>query len=323
MSHPAHPAQPYDYTGPCVVDPIEPVHMTYVPFEPAREPQPKPDGTKRDPVKVCVFRFPYGGSEHPDVTDWLIETSGKMNTDVRISDTHFCRLADTPITMCRNMAIEQAKRLGVDLLVMVDNDVKPDLGQGKYKIPGSLKFWDSSFDYWWNHQDEGPIIIGAPYCGPPPHCNVYVFLWRQLQDHPAESEFCLKQYEREEVVELRGIQPVAALPTGLILIDMRVFQSKSDGSYKALEPPFFYYEYPDERTLEKLSTEDVTFTRDASLNGAQVLCNWDAWCGHWKRYLVGKPRPMHIDEVPQKFREVVQRMSRQTEVPGNEIHRGV
>jgi hypothetical protein len=257
----------------------------------------RPQAGRRKPARVMFCRFPYGNQEAPDVTDWLIQTAVQTERDPRISDTFFVKIDDTPITMCRNIAAQQALDQGIDLLVMVDNDMRPDLGLvGKFLIPGAKAFWQSSFDFWWEHQ--GPCLVGAPYCGPPPHNNVFVFLWRNRQNQPQDPEFSLKQYEREEASLLTGIQPVAALPTGLILCDTEVF--------RRLNPPWFYYEFPDARTQKKLSTEDVTFTRDAQLHGVPIYCNWDSWAGHWKRYLVGKPRPLGLGEIPWKFRQMCQ-----------------
>lgn len=256
----------------------------------------------RKPAKVMVFRFPFQNSEAPDVTDWLIQTACLIERDPRISDSFFCKIDDTPITMCRNIAIQQALDVGADLLVMVDNDMRPDLGlHPKSPIKGAVPFWESSFDFWWNH--DGPCIVGAPYCGPPPHNNVFVFLWRARQNEPQQPEFMLRQYEREEAALLSGIRPVAALPTGLILIDMEVFQR--------MQPPWFYYEFPDARTQRKLSTEDVTFTRDAQLHGVPNYCNWSAWAGHYKRYLVGAPRPLCVEDIPFKFRSMCEQQFRQ------------
>ncbi|HYE77548.1 MAG TPA: FkbM family methyltransferase [bacterium] len=261
----------------------------------------------RQAAKVAFYRFPYGNSESPDCTDWLIETALKCSQDPRVSETWFCRLDGTPITHCRQVAVEHARSMGADLLVMLDNDMQPDLGlKGKHPDPRAKPFWDTSFDYWWQYHSgptARPAMIGAPYGGPPPHCNMYVFLWRQRQNEAQDTELWLKQYEREEAALLSGIQPCAALPTGVILVDMRVFD--------LVPTPWFYYEYPDARALKKISTEDVTFSRDASLAGAAVLCNWDAWAGHWKRYLVGRPRAITPDEVPYKFKEAVLQELRQ------------
>lgn len=260
------------------------------------------------PFKLNVFiaGFPYGGnggvsSEHPSIRHWYADTMMKMKADERIDKIFTKDFSDTPITMTRNQAVRKAASVGADVLVMIDSDQHPDnlLGQEPFAKP----FWDSSFDFLYKHWSAGPVVIGAPYCGPPPHENVYVFKWATHQsDHP-NPDMRLEAYAREEAAALGGIQECAALPTGLIMFDMRAF--------KLIGPPYFYYEYTDEYESDKASTEDVTATRDISLFGQEKLgyspihCNWDAWAGHWKPKCVSKPTVLTVESVNQKYREAV------------------
>lgn len=241
---------------------------------------------------VMFARFPYKRAEEPEVADWLLSTVLKAKRDSRIGEVFSIKLDDTPITMTRNLAVEKAKSAGADLLLMLDSDMVPDL-----PIPGAKPFWDTSLDFVLSHQ--GPSVIAAPYCGPPPVENVYVFQWRKFQsDHPG-ADWKLDQFTREEAAYRAGIERVAALPTGLILIDMRIFST--------LKPPYFYYEWEDETESRKGSTEDVAFTRDLSMAGVPVYCNWDAWAGHVKYKVVGKPELVHVDMIREKYREALQR----------------
>lgn len=240
---------------------------------------------------VGFVTFSYGGnggisSEVPDVREWMIPLVSELSRDERVGEIRIWNLADTPITMTRNRAVLQAREFGVDVLVMIDSDMKPDLG-------GSKPFFQSSFDFLVNHYHKGPVIIGAPYCGPPPAECVYVFRWQNQQSLNPNPDFQLEMYDRHTAVKMGGIQECAALPTGLIMYDMRVFEltePKEEG-----DKPWFYYEHPDIYQSQKASTEDVTMTRDVSLVGTQklgynpVFCNWDAWAGHWKPKCVGKP----------------------------------
>lgn len=244
-------------------------------------------------VKVLFARFPYGQSEHPDVTDWLIDTLIKCERDPRIEYKRW-KKSDTPIPMLRNEAVEMAKKIDADYLLMIDNDMSPDEPN-----PGAKPFWDSTIDFMLNSRE--PCVVGAPYCGPPPINNVYVFRWanRMNPGHANGFDGSLEQFTREEAAKLAGIQEVSALPTGLILIDMRVFAK--------LTPPYFYYEYEDRTESKKASTEDVTFTRDVSLAGMPIYCNWDAWAVHNKPYRVGKPQLLTSDMIREQFRESVLR----------------
>jgi hypothetical protein len=132
-----------------------------------------------------------------------------------------------------------------------------------------------------------PTVVAAPYCGPPPHENIYVFRWANKQSNCPGPQFGVAQYSREEAVGMRGIVEAAALPTGCMLLDMRIFANWRD--------PYFYYEFNRDCT-DKDSTEDVTFSRDLLVHGFKGYCNWDAWAGHVKTKVVGKPTLVKPDD---------------------------
>lgn len=270
-------------------------------------PQPRSEYAMKDrQFKVAIARFPYGGnggvsSEVPDIGDWLVTTVLATKNDDRVESISTFRVSDTPITMTRNRAVRQAKQAGIDVLVMVDSDMNPDIHKAR---AGSKLFWDSSFDFLCKHYERGPCVIGAPYCGPPPYENVYVFEWKGYETDTPADHFALDNYSREQAAIMGGIQPCGALPTGLIMYDMRIFD--------ILKPPYFDYEWKDEYQDEKASTEDVMATRDMHLRGLDLLgynpvyCNWDAWAGHWKPKCVGKPSLMAADQVSSKYRRAAE-----------------
>jgi hypothetical protein len=257
---------------------------------------------REEKVSVLFARFPFGGVDHPDTTDWLVETVLKAKADPRISAVHHWRIDDTPITMGRNRCLEVAKKAGIDYVLMLDSDMNPDayctgalhaLGCDSFARP----FWDSALNFALVH--EGPCLIAAPYCGPPPGENVYIFRWATEQSHHPNADLRLEQYGREEAATRLGIEEVAALPTGLILIDMRALAN--------LSPPYFRYEWTDSTESAKASTEDVVFTRDVSLSGVPIYVNWMAWAGHHKRKCVGKPNLLTSDAVRKELREALTR----------------
>jgi hypothetical protein len=256
-------------------------------------------------LNVGLVTFSYGGnggisSEVPDIREWMVPLVAEASRDPRIENIRIWNLADTPITMTRNRAVLQAREYGVDVLVMIDSDMKPDL-------EGSKKFFPSSFDFLYDHYDKGPVVIGAPYCGPPPMECVYVFEWRDMQTGHPNPDFQLKMYERTQAVKMAGVQPCAALPTGLIMYDMRAFEVTEPKTEE--DKPWFYYEFPNKYQAEKASTEDVTMTRDLSLAGTEklgynpVFCNWDAWAGHWKPKCVGKPQFIEAKHISKKLKD--------------------
>lgn len=242
---------------------------------------------------VMFARFPFGNQECPDSSDWMMRTLKKCWQDERLGEIHTYRRDDTPITMSRNHCIETAKTLKIDILVMIDSDMAPDL-----PYPGAKPFWESSLDWLLKH---GPCVVAAPYCGPPPVENVYVFQWATGRtNNPNPNDMKIEQFSREDAAQRIGIERVAALPTGLIMIDMRVIEK--------ISPPYFYYEWEKGGTeSQKASTEDVTFTRDLALSEVPIYVNWDAWAGHWKRICVGKPTIIPVDRIRKRFVEAVLR----------------
>lgn len=258
--------------------------------------------------KVGFVTFSYGGnggisSEVPDIREWMTPLVARLSRDERVESVRCWNLADTPITMTRNRAVLMARDFGIDCLIMVDSDMKPDINVG---ASGAKPFFDSSFDFFVQHYPTGPCVIGAPYCGPPPHENVYVFRWTNHQSENPDPDWQLESYDRSTAIKMAGIQPCAALPTGLIMYDIRCFKLTEPKTKE--DHPWFYYEWKDKFAAEKASTEDVTQTRDLSLVGEQVLgynpvfCNWDAWAGHWKPKCVGKPVTLDAKDISRKLR---------------------
>jgi hypothetical protein len=245
-----------------------------------------------------IAQFPGGGVTTMHTSPWLLETYAKMRDDPRIGvgNVMLWQVADTPITMTRNKCLVVAEQQGVDFVLMLDNDMHFDLPYGDAK-----PFWDEAFPFAINH--PGPCVIGAPYCGPPPNENVYVFRFENTQSDDPNPNFLLRPYDRHHAATLHGIQRVAALPTGLMLIDMR--------AVKVLPHPRFYYEWTDTTHSEKASTEDVTFSRDLTYAGVPLYCTWDSWAGHIKPKMVAKPQEIPSDVVPQWIAE------RAAELPAN------
>jgi hypothetical protein len=261
---------------------------------------------------VGIVTFSYGGnggisSEVPNIREWVAPLIPELTKDPRVDQIRMWNLADTPITMTRNRAVLQARQHGVDVLVLVDSDMHPDMYSGQ---PDAKPFFQTSFDFLVNHYPKGPCVIGAPYCGPPPHECVYVFHWANMRSQASYADFQLKMYERHEAAKMSGIQECAALPTGLIMYDMRAFELTEPK--KDTDKPWFYYEWKDIYHSDKASTEDVTQTRDLSLAGIQawgynpVYCNWDAWAGHWKPLCVGKPLVIDAKTVSDKLKRAAE-----------------
>jgi hypothetical protein len=249
---------------------------------------------------ILFCQFPGNNITDPDVSDWVVETAIKMKADPRIGDIIPWRLSDTPITMGRNRALKQAKKLGSDFVLMIDSDMKPDcyLPTNGNKIaddPNAKPFWETAFEHLLQH--KGPAVCAAPYCGPPPVENVYIFKWTNFNSSRDRAnrmaEMKLEQFTRDEAAFRTGIEEVAALPTGLMLMHTACLDKITE--------PYTYYEWSDKSESEKASTEDVTFTRDMSLVGIPQYCLWDCWAGHWKRICVGKPIVPTVDMIREQL----------------------
>lgn len=256
--------------------------------------------------RLVLQRFPYGSVEHSPCVTWLMKFVAKA--DPRFELLLPAPLDDTPITMTRNRSIEVARALEADFLMMIDSDMAPDceLGQDVFAKP----FFPTSIDFMLQH--HGPCAVAAPYCGPPPNENIYVFNWQNMETNGTNDLKGMKlgQFSREHAYQMKGIHEVAALATGLIIFDMRGFDK--------IEPPYFSYEYEKssvkcdachqpKRGIEaaKASTEDVVTTRDLSIGGVPQYCNFDAWAGHRKMKTVRKPQPFTSDGVAAKMHDAL------------------
>lgn len=284
------------------------------------------------PFKFNIFfGFPsYGGnggisSEVPDIREWMTNLAVDMRKDPRIGEVTWRTIGDTPVTMVRNRFVRLAREHGAHVLVMADSDMKPDLLLGR--DPSAEPFFQSSFDFLVRHYGKGPCMIGAPYCGPPDvKENVYVFhVESNGSKRGDETRFSLEQFTRQQAALMTGISEVAALPTGLIMYDMRLFdltdpvlqvrQMLEEGrtlqEANRLAEPWFSYEYPDCYQDRKASTEDVVNTRNISFKAADSLgynptfCNWDAWAGHYKPWCVGKPEVYRVEHAARSLRVAI------------------
>lgn len=244
--------------------------------------------------RLAVARFPGEGVEAVGCVDWLMQTVHDFRDDPGYELLPPFSIRDTPVTMSRNRAVVFAREMRADLLLFLDSDMVPDLDVGK--DPGAKPFLRTSLDFM--AKVDGPSVVAAPYCGPPPHESVYVFDWKWEGDaRRPDFRGCLEMVPRNFAAHLTGIQQAAALATGVQLMTMDVFDR--------LPAPWFYYEAKDREWTRKASTEDVTFSRDCTLLRVPTFCNWDAWAGHVKQVVVGKPLKATVDIVHSKIRGII------------------
>lgn len=259
-----------------------------------------------NPIKqynVHICQFPGNNMTHPDVNIFLALTHHKMKTDKRIGNVTWFAKSDTPITMVRNQAVYEGLRFGADYILMIDSDMGPDYLVGK--DPNARPFWDVAWEFMMARaslpEKLPPATIAAPYCGPPPKEMPYIFRWKNWQSDCPDANFRLEMLTREDAAMRGGIEAVAALPTGLILYDARVFRELEAAG--AL--PWFDYEYTDKYCREKSTTEDVFQTRNGSLLNMPLYAAWDCWAQHHKYKAVGKPEPVTLEQVQGHMRKAL------------------
>jgi hypothetical protein len=269
---------------------------------------------KKAKVNVLIALFAYSGnggiaSTIPELVVWVAKTYYRMRQDERIDQIGIQVFCDTPITMTRNQALKVAQQGGFDMVLMLDSDNEPD---GYLKVDLEAKpFWEVAFELVYSRLMQGkPTIIAAPYCGPPPHPTrpgdegevPYLFQWMNNASDEQQPGIKLHRLNRNEAALMRGIQRVGALPTGVCLITLNACEG--------LEQPYFRYEMNADGT-EKNSTEDVVFTRNASLLWQEkigenvVFAACDSWALHHKTKKVGRPTILPLESVAADFREAV------------------
>lgn len=263
--------------------------------------------------RVQICQFPGGNSTHPAASDYVGGLFHRLAIDPRIGVDNVIpwRMSDTPIPMTRNMALVSAEINKADYVVMIDSDMHPD---GMSPADGGKLFWESSWEFMLANPNAG--MIAAPYCGPEPDACVYVFRWNTQHDQQPNPNTRIEMYDRHTAAFETGIKQVAALPTGLCIINMRAVAD--------MRHPRFDYEWKDRHgrgeqkcqtcghpmaheRVAKASTEDVFFSRNMQQGrgdgkGWPIYCNWDAWAGHYKLKCVGPPQKLPMDFFPQMAR---------------------
>lgn len=254
------------------------------------------EGWKPHPerLKILVTVFTYNKRPHAESLVYCTRLYGQMVQHPRLGQLEISYSFGYPTDRCRNFVVKSAKANDFDFCLMLDDDMKFDaqLGHDADAVP----FLPSSLDF--ALSQPTPIFVGAPYCSSPPTQEVVVMKHREYSpDCMGGMGKKLDKYTRDEAAVATGIERVAALPTGCLLMDLRAFD--------VLPPPWFYYEYVDPPYNTALaSTEDVVLTRNADWLGISQWVNWNSWAHHLdKDYEVCKPRICPVDAVPKAIWE--------------------
>lgn len=185
-----------------------------------------------------------------------------------ITDIDFYQVANCRIGMMRNMCVMHAQECGADVLLFIDPDTVPDCYLRKDRR--ARPFWHEA----WTFLKANPgSIVAAPYCGTPPESPVHVFS-RNEQGN-------VKRLSRERAQGLDGWYAVDAVGTGLMLMDMAVFEK--------LDQPYFRDVYTDQSGVKLRYSQDVDFCLRCRAAEIPIYANFSCWAGHWQLAPVGKP----------------------------------
>lgn len=272
-------------------------------------------------VTVLIARLSYNGYERVEIANWLVQTALALHEHPRVANVFHKIQMGYPTPRVRNSVLKLCREKKIDFALMIDDDVVPDVHSpgracGYDHLPmmrDQQNFLPSALDFALEH--PGPCVIGAPYCAGPPEERVLVSRFREKEgDNPngaAGGSLELTCFSRDEAADRTGFEMVSALPTGLILIDMRTLD--------AMAAPWFAYEFKDAHETELASTEDTVFSRNALYLGVPQYCAWSSWCAHLKVKPVGRPRKYPMAAVPaqvaQAVRDQIERERREARPP--------
>ena len=196
----------------------------------------------------------------------LKELLAQLGAPIKID---FCHWARDRIPAARNSLVEEARRRGMTHLLMLDPDMALNAYQKMQPSPWFPAFWRFAL--------ENPgCVLAAPYCGrgneDPP-----VQVWRG-----GTSEAARQRVSWDEAARATGWEQVSAVGTGLMLIDMAVFDR--------ILRPYFMDRYYDGNYTRLDYTPDIWFCERCADAGIPVWVNWDCWVGHWQNQMVPCPR---------------------------------
>lgn len=251
-----------------------------------------------DKVNLIVNVFTYSKMLHADVMLYTHAVKYQLKDHPRVDEVYISYCSGYPTDRVRNGAVADAKRNRHHFMLMLDDDMMPDIGLSReYRDPQAVGFFPSAIDFALSH--DGPCCIGAPYTSSPPYQEVLVTKQRTtIPDLEDGLGLRLDKFTRDEASQLAGIQRVAALPTGCLLIDLRAID--------VLPPPWFSYEYKDAPLNTAIaSTEDTVFSRNLDWLGVPQYCHWSAWAGHHKDFVTQRPLQSPVTDIPQSIYKAI------------------
>ena len=208
-------------------------------------------------ANILVARLARGLYERSEISDWLVESFLQKRPQDQLSTIS---LDYFPTTTARHKAVVEARRRSVDLLCMIDHDMVPVPGSGY--LNRAAEFLAT----------RPCAMVGYPYRSGWPEWATNV--WRETAGGNRV------RVSNEESAGLTATERVGQMGLGLVIVGMACFDM--------LQLPYFDYQYGQDFS-ELTASEDIYFTRNLTLAGGEVYCDWSRWVGHAKVDVVGRP----------------------------------
>jgi len=180
------------------------------------------------------------------------------------------------IYAARNQGVYDARERNASHLLFMD----PDISMDRYVLmreSWAKPWWETA---WPCMQEHPGCVVACPYVGQSHSKPVFVF-----QAIPGETGK-IQRIPYEEAAERTGWERVAAVGTGLMLMDMSIFGKLSE--------PYFDEVCTDRSKRNVEITPDVYFCLQCSDADIPIWVNWDLWCGHWQNQVVEAPRLSYV-----------------------------
>lgn len=234
-------------------------------------------------ISVLVVRLTYTGWERQEIGDFLVQTVLDLQAHPRVRGASYVPINQLDIATARNLAAQLALSREEDILVMVDNDIKPAKGFVWAAIDLILHQLDNG---------HGPTVVVSPTrCG---NGEVNIKRVEHLDGYGEHGINVSSPVPLLEAIKRVGVEPVPLAGAALIAIHTGTFEALA--KHKGL--PYFYVEYADESETEIVTSEDIAFTRDCNLHGVPVVALWNYWSSHWKEQELARPTIDELTKAP-------------------------
>jgi hypothetical protein len=222
-------------------------------------------------ARTCAYQ-----AEHPALGNWLFETGVTFGKDNRVGDSWTVHDVKHRIHTSRNSMARWAIDNKVDYLCFVDSDMAPD-----YRVmydalpkteqpnarPWARPFIKSTLDFMLTHPLVG--VVASPAVSGPPTSKINVWIPDERGPKP-------HNLTHEEYAALKPcFMPVRAIGTGLMMIDVKVFNEIE-------EPWFDDIYYPGSKMYDADISQDCAFCFKVAEAGFGVYANLFAPAKHMK-----------------------------------------